>query len=81
MNVLPLHCKRLDHRVARMTSENGGPVSSTSRKNSVPNWYLRAKYTDIQSDYFLARKNILLIGIDQSSSVIRIPPKNFTCQS
>ena len=43
-------------------------------KNSVPNWYLRAKYSDIQSDYILPRKNILLIGIYKSSYVIRIPP-------
>ena len=25
MKVLPFHCKRLDHRVARMTTENGDP--------------------------------------------------------
>ena len=37
MKVLPLHCKRLDLGVARMTTKNGGPVSSWGRKNSVPN--------------------------------------------
>ena len=26
MKVLPLHCKRLDLRVARMTTSDGGPV-------------------------------------------------------
>ena len=35
MNVLPLHGKRRDLRVARMT--NGGPVSSWRLKNSVRN--------------------------------------------
>ena len=44
MKVLPLHCKRLDLRMARMATENGDPVSSRRRKNSVPYYYLRVKY-------------------------------------
>ena len=36
MMVMPLPCKWLDPRVTRMTTLNGGPVSSRRRKNSVP---------------------------------------------
>ena len=57
------------------------PSPVGDEKNSVRNWYLRAKYSDIQSDYILPRKNILFIGIYKSSYVIRIPPQKFTCQS
>ena len=35
MKVLPLPCKKLDLRVARMTTKNGDPVSSRRLKNSV----------------------------------------------
>ena len=38
MKVLPLYCKRLDPREARMTT----------LKNSVPNYHIRAKYIDTQ---------------------------------
>ena len=48
MKVLPLLCKRLDLRLARMTTSNGGPVSSRRRKNSVLIYYFRAKYIDTQ---------------------------------
>ena len=36
VKVLPLPCKRLDLRVARMITENGGLLFSRRRKNSVP---------------------------------------------
>ena len=49
MKVLPLPCKQLDLRVARLTMKNGDPVSSRRLKNSVtPNQYFRAKYLDTQ---------------------------------
>ena len=35
MKVLPLPCKWLDLRVARMTMYNGGPVSNKKRKNLI----------------------------------------------
>ena len=45
--VLPLHCKKLDLRMARMTMQNGGPVSSWRRKKiPSPISTLRAKYLD-----------------------------------
>ena len=37
--------KRQDFRVAQMTTENGGPVSSRRRKNSVLNYYFPDKLT------------------------------------
>jgi len=52
MKVLPLPCKWLDPLVTRITTLNGGPVSSRRRKNSVPNQYFRAKYIDTQREGF-----------------------------
>ena len=48
MKALPLPCRRLDLRVARMTTSNGGPVSIRRRKIQCPNQHFRAKYIDIQ---------------------------------
>ena len=44
--------KRLGPRVARMTPQNGNPVSRRRRKNGVFNKYLRAKYIDTQMKRF-----------------------------
>ena len=51
MKVLSLPCKQVDLRVARMTTYNGGPVSSRRRKNCVPDYYFRVKYFDTQIKY------------------------------
>ena len=43
----------LDLRVARMTTENGGPVSSRRCKRSMLNKYFRAEYIDTQIKYIV----------------------------
>ena len=42
---MPLRCK---FRVARMTTYNGGPLSSRRLKNTVPSYYIRVKYIEIE---------------------------------
>ena len=49
MKILPLLSKRLNLRVARITTQNGGAISSTKEKwKESPQFsqYLRSKYID-----------------------------------
>ena len=59
MKVLPLHCKWLDLRVAQMTTQNGGPVSSWRHKKIVsPIGNSYAKYLDAQINvHFFLKSN------------------------
>ena len=45
--------QELDLRVARMTTENGGPVSCRRRKKSMLNKYFRAECIDTQIKYIV----------------------------
>ena len=58
MKVLPLQCKRLDFHVTRMTTENGGPVSSWRRKNrSLISTFMVNVLTVKQSAFFSICQN------------------------
>ena len=73
MKVLPLPCKWLDLRVARMTTKNGSSVSWKSPESIVHNEYFFAWYIDTQIKYLL----FLQAGLPSQSSARKRSVKGF----